>query len=184
MNGTAGGSSGTTTTTRARGAALARRLGHPATGRALAVAGAALFALAAWLPWQIILVPGATGPTGAQVQFNVTPGDGATLPLLDRLMDFSNLLFAWSVLAVLGLLLAPLLWQRAGAFVTRLSVALFALWALVAAGLSIAEVATLAQSASKPLLCPGRCVILEVTQPIAFGAWLALFALLLALLGA
>jgi hypothetical protein len=150
------------------------------TGRALAVAGTALFALAAWLPWREFIGSGVVyGPGQPPADLYFSPGRGSTLPLLDRVIAPSNLLFAWSVLAVLGILLAPLLWQRGGAFVTRLSFALLVLWALVTSIISVAEVVTLA-SGSVPQVCQNSCRVSDTGQGgVAFGAWIALFALLL-----
>lgn len=89
--------------------------------RALAVAGALLFAFAAWAPWVTLTISISTSPDTIQVQqYGLDSSQGIfmlALRLLHRDVTFDyaatlqRYLYAWGGVTSLGVLLAPLLWQ-------------------------------------------------------------------------
>jgi hypothetical protein len=160
---------------------------HPATGRVLAGVGAALFAIAAWLPWWTLI--GYLGPdaSGPGVAYNFDPGRDTALPVLHTFVDASQVLPVWSAITVLGVALAPLLWQRFGSLSLRLAGAAYVLWLILANVVVAILIISVARNGLpiQDLVVPGKAPLSVPAQSYSLGAGvvLALAALLLSWVG-
>jgi len=168
--------------------------------------GAALFIFAAWANWAIaavfinvrvangVSVICAATDTGCQqknVNIYLNPGEIGAPPLLGAL-GAQGAFFWWSVLTVVGLLLCPFLWQTARAWLARLALAVYTLWALgmtvicarVGAILTQNFGALTARGATQSLYVTAlnRSVAIQSAQ-VGPGLTLAIVALALAFLG-
>jgi hypothetical protein len=157
--------------------------------RALAFAGAALFAFAAWAPWLrasevFTYGPDASGPNGNAFDFSADSSLGLFL-LLTRLLrrnatydpyTTSRLLFfAWGGLTALGLLIAPLLWQRLAGRYRRAPLYAFSGW------LGVATLATLALAYTlwtyQPETQDTTLQVAITGRQVGLGLWLTLLGL-------
>jgi hypothetical protein len=163
----------------------------PLVARLLALGGAALFAVAAWLPW-VILNAAPTGGAPGQISISerlaLTPEAVGAPPLNATML---GPIFVWSALTVLGIPLAALAWMRARKPIAWLIASGYGLWLLVALTFSI--------SAAQYLLQPSDHIYLYfqesgTTPPYVLyenvgdrvpqlGLWLAGAALLICLVG-
>lgn len=124
-------------------------LSRPRAARILAIAGAALFGLAAWTPWMVVALPingtsqvVASFPDTAQgiaLVFWLMFAHGATDPAhITQHPTITHMAGAlWTLLPAIGVLLAPLLWRRplslGGLWVLRLYTVWLGLAALLSA---------------------------------------------------
>ena len=156
-------------------------------GLGLLTAGSLLFAYAAWTPW--FLAAGTQPNNSNIVEVGINPGEIAAPPLV-ALYGAQTAFFLWSVFSVVGLLLAPLLWQRSAPILKGIGVVAWLIWLVSAAYISSVTIRTLNQDFAH--LTPSYTTPLPVynvmaytilhAQP-AFGLWLALLALLAAGVG-
>jgi hypothetical protein len=117
----------------------------PLVARLLALGGAALFALAAWLPWVIVTATPAGAGASSSVRLALTPGTVGAPPLT-RMLPGQGAVFVWSALTVLGIPLAALAWMRVSRPIARLITSGYGLWLLVTLILSITSAQYLLQS--------------------------------------
>jgi hypothetical protein len=110
----------------------------PLVARLLALGGAALFALAAWLPWaQVNVIPlGPSGGLTSSVQLLLTPGSVGAPPL-NSIVGAQGALFVWSALTVLGIPLSALAWMRVSKPIIWLIAGAYGLWLLLTLVVSI-----------------------------------------------
>jgi hypothetical protein len=131
------------------------RLGPGLQARLLAFAAAALFFVAAWFPW---LVGVYSSDGGGQAEYVYVDGS-FILPLLARrLLNLSAASVArpsfvilnaavsvlWVALTGLGIVLAPLLWRRAGSRAARWATHAYGIWLALASLLGAAQLGLLA----------------------------------------
>jgi hypothetical protein len=165
----------------------------PLVARLLAVGGAALFALAAWLPWVIVAAApaGNTGQLSSSVRLALTPGSVGAPPLSEMLAG-QGAVFVWSALTVLGILLAALAWMRVSRSMAWLISGAFGLWLLVTLVFSITSARYLLQSTSLSIQDIGGAtesttIVFMFDSSVArdpqIGLWLSAVALLICLVG-
>src|SRR5689334_20618639 len=104
----------------------------PLVARLLALGGAALFAVAAWLTWVIVTAAPAsdTGQVGSGERLALTPASVGAPPL-NTIFPAQGGLFIWSALTVLGIPLAALAWMRISRSIAWVIASGYALWLLV-----------------------------------------------------
>jgi hypothetical protein len=121
----------------------------PLVARLLALGGATLFALAAWLPWVIVTAApaGSADQISSSVRLAVTPG-AVGAPPLNTMLPGQGAVVVWSALTVLGIPLAALAWMRVRRSTAWLIAGAYALWLLVAAVFSIASARYMLQSSN------------------------------------
>jgi hypothetical protein len=119
----------------------------PLVARLLALGGAALFALAAWLPWVLVTAFPAQplGLTYLSVRVALTPATVGAPPL-NATLPAQGALFVWSALTVLGIPLAAILWMQVKRPIDWLIVGGYALWLAVTLIFSITSAQYLLQS--------------------------------------
>lgn len=128
-----------------------KRRDRSRVGLALFVLGSLAFAVGAWLPWAIFLGGGYTAFDAGSAQY-FDPGDATTLPLLVT-TDRPHMVAAiWSVVAVLGLALGPLLTARVPWWLPRLAHALAGLWLLGTSALAVAITVVILRGSYHPPL--------------------------------
>lgn len=134
-------------------------------GRLLAVLGAALFAVAFWLPW-VAFSPGA-------------PKDATSYPayLLGLPDARHDRLVLVGIFSVLGLLLCPIMWRRADSLVSAVAAHVFALWTLFATLVTIHSVRVLTGSRG---IIPGEGQVIRSPYVApSVGLWLIVAALVM-----
>jgi hypothetical protein len=157
--------------------------------RLLALGGAALFALVAWLPWVIVTAASfeSTTPNDSSVRLLLTPGVISVF-FLNTGLGTQGALFVWSALTVLGVPLAALAWMRVSRPLAWLIACGYGLWLVVTLFFSITSAQYLLQSStiivpqpedSKPPL------LFESvgSRDLGIGLWLSGLALLICLVG-
>ena len=165
----------------------------PLVARLLALGGAALLAVAAWLPWVKVvasLMTPTTGPenSGSSVQLLLTPG-AVGAPPLNTIFPAQGGLFIWSALTVLGIPLAALAWMRVSRSIAWLIASGYALWLLVTLIFSITSAQYLLRSTDLIYQESGTTTVhlvaiagvLDRTPQV--GLWLSGLALLICLAG-
>jgi hypothetical protein len=166
------------------------RLGWGRQARLLAFAAAALFFVAAWIPW-LVGVYSADG--GGQANYMYVDGS-FILPLLARrLLNLSaasaaRLSFVilnaavsvlWAALTGLGIVLAPLLWRQAGSHAARWATHAYGVWLALASLLGVAQLGLLATSLAPPTAAYGWRLgagvpLMALALGGGWGAWLQL----------
>jgi hypothetical protein len=162
----------------------------PLAARLLALGGAALFALAAWLPWVIVTAFPAQplGLTYLSVRVALTPATVGAPPL-DSTLPFQGALFVWSALTVLGIPLAAVAWMRVSGPIAWLIVCGYGLWLAVTLIFSITSAQYLLQSPSFSFQEPGNTTVQLLFNSAGgdrnpqIGLWLSGLALLICLVG-
>lgn len=161
----------------------------PLVARLVAFVGAALFAVAAWLPWVSVDAAhaGSPGQISSSVILSLTPGSVGAPPL-NTMLQAQGALFVWSALTVLGIPLAALAWMRSGRSLAWLIVSGYGLWLLVTLILSITAARFLLQSSSFTFLelgndSPATLMGVVGGRNIGSGLWLSGIALLICLVG-
>jgi hypothetical protein len=117
----------------------------PLIARLLALGGAALFAVAAWLPWVIVTAAPAGDGLSSSERLALTPGTVGAPPL-NTTLPGQGAVFVWSALTVLGIPLAALAWMRLSRSLAWLIGGAYGLWLLVTAIFSITSARYLLQS--------------------------------------
>ena len=143
------------------------RLGRGQQARLLAFAAAALFFVAAWVPWLVgaYCSGGVYCPTGGgQAAYAYVDGS-FILPLLARRLlnlpadsalrpSFVILNAAvsvlWATLTGLGIVLAPLLWRRSDSRAARRATHAYGIWLALASLLGVAQLGLLATHLAAP----------------------------------
>ncbi len=149
---------------RSREVVLAARVWTVA--RVLATLAAAVAAVAVWLPW--VGAIGVATVEGQQTRYLLQ------LSPVDVQSSVFNV-FVWSVLSVLGILLAAMLWQPSQKRVAALGVALFGLWAAAYAIAGVVTVSDLLHNTRVPLTPALRIPELRITgAQLLGGLWLAI----------
>jgi hypothetical protein len=152
-----------------------------AFSRLLVTLGALLFAYAVWIPWEIATfsVPnGSNAPSvGVAVSLSV-----ATILRLATVTDQSTAIFLTSLFAVLGILLAPLLWRRSDSLLGAIATHLLGIWLLFATVLTI-EMRTLDATLLKGFSPQAVNGVAGVRYQYEIGFWLAIAALVLLWVG-
>ncbi len=140
------------------------RLGPGLQARLLAFAAAALFFVAAWVPWLVGVSCSDVGvycpAGGGQAAYVYVYVDGSFIPplLARRLLNLSAASAArpsfvilnaamsvlWAALTGLGIVLAPLLWRQAGARAGRWATHAYGIWLALASLLGAAQLGLLA----------------------------------------
>jgi hypothetical protein len=165
----------------------------PHVARLLALGGAALFALAAWLPWIFVMAghAGDPGQISSSVRLALTPG-AVGAPPLNTILPGQGALFVWSALTVLGIPLAALAWMRVSKPITWLIVSGYGLWLAVTLILSITSAQYLFQALNLSFQEVGQTSGSNTFQALFDGAgnrtpqiglWLSMIALLICLVG-
>ena len=164
----------------------------PLVARLLALGGAALFALAAWLPWMIVYTAPA-GPPGvisSSVRLALTPATIVAPPLNSMFGGSRRRLFIWSALTVLGIPLAALAWMRVSKPITWLIVSGYGLWLLLTLIISIISArdlfATTTFNFTGMNFSPTTrkfLVVSNAPRDAGLGLWLSGLALLICLVG-
>jgi hypothetical protein len=159
--------------------------------RLLALGGAALFALAAWLPWVTIYIVPAAAANGisSSVRVALTPATiGA--PSVSSIFGAQGALFVWSALTVLGIPIAALAWMRVSRPIAWLIASLYGLWLLLALIISIISardlfgVTTFSLTGVNFSQITGKfLVVSNAPRETGLGLWLSGVALLLCLAG-
>jgi hypothetical protein len=161
----------------------------PLVARLLALGGAALFALAAWLPWVIVTAAPIEGttPNSSSVRILLTPGSISAW-FLNSTPGPQGALFIWSALTVLGIPLAALAWTRVSRPITWLIICGYGLWLVVTLFFSIISAQYVLRSDTFIIEQPGNS-----KPPLLFenvggrdpqiGLWLSGLALLICLVG-
>jgi hypothetical protein len=161
----------------------------PLVARLLALGGAALFALVAWLPWAIVTAAPFEGttPNSSSVRLVLTPAS-ISLWSLNSTPGPQGALFIWSALTVLGVPLAALAWMRVSRPISWLIVIGYGLWFLVTLFFSVISALYVLQSNTFIVEQPG-----DSKPPLLFtnvgshdsqiGLWLSAVALLICLVG-
>lgn len=117
----------------------------PLVARLVALVGAVLFALAAWLPWVIVTATPAGAGVSSSVRLALTPGTVGAPPL-NTMLPGQGAVFVWSALTVLGIPLAALGWMRVSKPLSWLIAGAYGLWLLVTLVFSITSAQYLLQS--------------------------------------
>jgi hypothetical protein len=161
-------------------------IAFPLVARLLALGGAALFALAAWLPWATVyIVPaGAANGISSSVRVTLTPATiGA--PPLNSIFGAQGALFLWSALTVLGILLAALAWMRVSKPIAWLIVSGYGLWLLLTLIVSIISARDLFGSTTLSFagvtfseITGSFLVVSNAPRDTGLGLWLSGLALL------
>lgn len=140
--------------------------------------GTALFALAAWAPWWVYINLMPTVPP--VYQFN--PGRASNVVPL-RFLPPAWVFPVWSILSVLGILLAGLFWIWKGPWFVQGMLASIALWATLVTVITIAFWLFVATGGYPSI--PASHNISHGLHPEypAYGLWLALGALVLIWIG-
>jgi hypothetical protein len=166
------------------------RLGWGRQARLLAFAAAALFFVAAWVPW-LVGVYSADG--GGQADYVYVDGS-FILPLLARrLLNLSAASAArpslvilnaavsvlWVALTGLGIVLAPLLWRQAGSRAARWATHAYGIWLALASLLGVAQLGLLATPLAPPTAAYGWRLgagvpLMALALGGGWGAWLRL----------
>ncbi len=161
--------------------------------RILAFAGAALFAIAAWAPWITGTLTYTVGQAGIDLtsstySFSYDSSLGVYLLLARGNITYDPetagrvVSFAWGGVTAIGLLIAPLLWQRLRPPARRLPLYAFAAW------LAVATIATFALALIIWRYDPFRqsdfVQVALTMHSLGWGLWLALLGLAGAWLGA
>jgi hypothetical protein len=163
----------------------------PLVARLIALGGAALFALAAWLPWVIVTAATAVPHSNSDVRLTLTPS-AIGVPLLNSALSRQGALFVWSALTVLGITLAALAWMRVSRPIAWLIASGYGLWLLVTLIFSIISAQYLLQSPDLIFELtfeePGSTTIQLPFDYVShrdpqIGLWLSGLALLLCLVG-
>ena len=164
-------------------------IAFPLVARLLALGGAALFVLAAWLPWIIVTAAhaGNEGQISSSVRLALTPG-AVGAPPLNSAFGAEGALFVWSTLTVLGIPLAALAWMRVSRLIAWLIVSGYGLWLLVTLIFSITSTQYLVQSSSFTFFESGsesKSTLMAIVggRDIGLGLWLPGLALLICLVG-
>src|SRR5262245_20480907 len=110
----------------------------PLVARLLALGGAALFAVAAWLPWVIVTAAPIAGttPNTSSVRLLLTPASISPW-FVNSALGPQGALFIWSALTVLGIPLAALAWMSVSRLITWLIICGYGLWLVVTLCFSI-----------------------------------------------
>ncbi|HEY7094734.1 MAG TPA: hypothetical protein VH393_16240 [Ktedonobacterales bacterium] len=161
----------------------------PLVARLLALGGAALFALAAWLPWVIVTAAPIEGttPNASSVRLVLTPGSISAW-FLNSTPGPQGALFIWSALTVLGIPLAALTWMRVSRPIAWLLVIGYGLWLIVTLLFSIISAQYVLQSNTFIIEQPGNSKPPLLFENVSsrdpqIGLWLSGIALLLCLVG-
>jgi hypothetical protein len=163
----------------------------PLVARLIALGGAALFALAAWLPWVIVTTSAAGNGVSSNMRLALTPGTVGAPPLT-TILPGQGAVFVWSALTVLGIPLVTLGWMRVSKQLAWLIAGAYGLWLLVTLILSITSAQYLLQSSN--LSFQDVAGVTESTpvrflfdsssgRDPQFGLWLSGLALLICLVG-
>jgi hypothetical protein len=162
----------------------------PLVARLLALGGAALFAVSAWLPWIILNAAQAVGPgqVSSSERVALTPEAVGVPPLNATLL---GPLFVWSALTVLGIPLAALTWMRASRAISWLIVSGYGVWLLVTLIFSISSAQYLLQPTDHIYLYyqeSGTAPALVLFENVSdrdpqIGLWISGVALLMCLAG-
>jgi hypothetical protein len=159
--------------------------------RLLALGGAALFALAAWLPWVIVEVAplSASGGVTSSVRLLLTPGSVGAPPL-NSVFGAQGALFVWSALTVLGIPLAALAWMRVSRPIVWLIVGGYGLWLLLTLAVSIFSARELFGASTFGFTGVNLSssssrvgALRDVPRNIGLGLWLSGIALLICVVG-
>jgi hypothetical protein len=157
--------------------------------RLLALGGAALFALAAWLPWVIVTATPIEGttPNSSNVRILLTPGSISAW-FLNSTPGPQGALFIWSALTVLGILLAALTWMRVSRPITWLIICGYGLWLVVTLLFSIISAQYVLRSDTFIIEQPGNSKPPLLFENVSgrdpqMGLWLSAVALLICLVG-
>jgi hypothetical protein len=160
----------------------------PPIARLAALGGAAVFAIAAWLPWVIVTAAPVGNGVRSSVLLALTPA-AVDAPPLNAAFGAQGALFLWSALTVLGIPLSALAWMRVSRPVAWLIASGYGLWLLVTLVLSITSAQYVLQSTELIYQESGTTSV----QLVAFegvldrtpqiGLWLSGLALLLCLVG-
>jgi hypothetical protein len=165
----------------------------PLVARLLALGGAALFALAAWLPWVTFTAApaGDSGQISSSVRLLLTPG-AVGAPPLNSAFGAQGALFVWSALTVLGVPLAALAWMRVSRPIAWLIVVGYGMWLAVTLIFSITSAQYLLQSTTISIQDIAGATESTTVQYLVDGAanrnpqiglWLSAVALLICLVG-
>jgi len=152
-----------------------------AFSRLLVTLGALLFAYAVWVPWEIVTfsVPSSSNAPSVQLAVSLSV---ATILRLATVTDQPTAIFLTSLLAVLGILLAPLLWRRSDSLLGAIATHALGLWLLFATVLTI-EMRSLNTALLKGFSSQAVSGIATVQYQYEIGFWLALAALALLWIG-
>lgn len=165
------------------------RLGRGWQARLLAFAAAALFFVASWVPWLVVY----SSNGGGQAAYVYVDGS-FILPLLARrLLNLSAASAArpsfvilnaavsvlWVALTGLGIVLAPLLWRRAGSRAARWATRAYGIWLALALFLGSAQLGLLATRLAPPTAAYGWRLgagvpLMALALGGGWGAWLRL----------
>jgi hypothetical protein len=165
-------------------------IAFPLVARLLALGGAALFALAAWLPWIIVTAAPAGNGVSSSVRLALTPGSVGAPPL-NSAFGAQGALIVWSALTVLGVSLAALAWMRVSRPVAWLIASGYGLWFLVTLIFSITSAQYLLQSTNLSFQEPGPAsgtTVQFLSESLLgrdpqIGLWLSALSLLICLVG-
>lgn len=161
--------------------------------RIAATVGALLFFFAAWTPWATAITSGdlSKGQPGPAYTFSLTAAELGSPPL-NTLVDPASAFVYWSFLTFLGVLIAPMLWQRLRPWLFWAATALYTAWAITCGyvlaqtdALLLQTVPALSHSATGPYITTlqpyGTRLAIYSASP-AFGIYLATLALVAAAL--
>ncbi len=175
--------------TSARGQGARRTRRYAQFARLAAAVSALLFFYVAWSPLANAVTSGdlRIAPTGPMYRFSLTAAELGAPPL--HALAGGSFFGLWSALSVIGLLLAPLLWQRSLVWLQWLAIALFACWLVIIGGILIATAQLVLVTLPGQLrlgagpylttLYPYGTRVAVYSIAPAFGLWLALLAALL-----
>lgn len=152
-----------------------------AFSRLLVTLGAVLFAYAVWIPWEIVTFSVPSGTNAPSVGVAVSFGVATSLRLA-TVTDQSTAIFLTSLFAVLGILLAPLLWRRSDSLLGAIATHLLGIWLLFATVLTI-EMRTLDATLLKGFSPQAVSGVADVQYQYEVGFWLAIAALVLLWVG-
>jgi hypothetical protein len=137
------------------------RLGWGQQARLLAFAAAALFFVAAWVPWLVGVYSADGGGQATYVYVDGSfilpllakrllnlPADSAARPSFVILNAAVSVL--WAALTGLGIVLAPLLWRQAGSRAARWATQAYGIWLALASLLGVAQLGLLATHLAAP----------------------------------
>jgi hypothetical protein len=149
--------------------------------RLLVTLGALLFAYAVWVPWELVTfgTPSTTSAPSAQVAVSFSV---ATIMRLATVTDQPTAIFLVSLFAVLGILLAPLLWRRSDSLLGAIATHLLGIWLLFATVFTF-EAFSLDTLVLKGIRPEAVSNVASVQYQYAIGLWLAIAALALLWVG-
>ncbi len=152
-----------------------------AFSRLLVTLGALLFAYAVWVPWELVTfgTPSTTNAPSAQVAVSFSV---ATILRLATVTDQPTAIFLVSLFAVLGILLAPLLWRRSDSLLGAIATHLLGIWLLFATVFTL-EAFSLDTLVLKGIRPEAVSDVASVQYQYAIGLWLAIAALALLWVG-